>query len=66
MTCFHMPRTCVLLAAHAIMWFGVVAYDAISRRGDSRWKATCVTSTSVKVGIHSVVATTDGMIAHTG
>ena len=37
-----MPRTCVLLAAHAIMWFGVVA-------GDSRCKATCLTSTSVPV-----------------
>ena len=47
MTCLRMPRPCVLLAAHAIMWFGVVAYDAMSRRGDSRLKATCLPCTSV-------------------
>ena len=42
-----MPRTRVLLAARAVMWFGVVAHDAMPCRGDSRWKATCLQSTSV-------------------
>ena len=47
MTCLRMPRTRVLLAARAVMWFGVVAHDAVPCRGDSRWKATCLQSTSV-------------------
>ena len=47
MTCLRMPRTCVLLDARAVMRFGVVAHDAMPCRGDSRWKATCLQSTSV-------------------
>ena len=29
MTCLRMPRTYVLLAARAVMWFGLVAHDAM-------------------------------------
>ena len=32
----RMPRSRVLLAAHAIMWFGVVVYDETPCRRDSR------------------------------
>ena len=43
----NMPRTRVLIAARAVMWCGVVPYDATPSRGDSRWKATCLPCTSV-------------------
>ena len=43
----NMPRSRVLLVVRAVMWCGVVAYDAAPSRGDSRWKATCLPCTSV-------------------